>query len=677
MLLPTRMKRVEIIVPKRNFEDTMLYLREQNSIELLDVKEMIKGYGGGVVPTPISDRLYRLTTLESKINSIITALRISGTRTKPVPVEPRVSDQHLEEVEKRVSELEQQVTALTNEAQSLQTLISYAERQLALSIEEIVKIENVNTPEGRTKLEGIVAGIFQTLKPPELKLSTPLEGVVEEKAVEDAIVKDISDKVAGLLAAKRDRAEITATITTSLGLKLKAISKKKHLHYDAGSRIETARARLKEINGKLSQINREDVGYLLVEREVIGAERALEQGKGYCGKTESTCMIEGWMPSSKVGKIKRDLSSICDGEVIVKDWAGKNAPTQLENPKGPIMSIFEKLTIGFGVPKSDEVDPTVLWLITYPLFFGLMFGDVGNGVVVIIASSIIYFYKRRGLTIPDDAFGGLGGVFSMVIQGSPLLILSGCASLVVGFLYGTVFGNVTWFRMITGLPGPLWFEPFENIRLMLRLSITIGVIHIISGMVLKIIDEAHVRDYRDLIAGPGVWLWFYAAFGITLLQYGLRFPNYLFNPANLTSIFVRMGVPLIAMIVLNVWTEGPMGMMHAFENLLSSLSHTISYVRILAMKLIEDVFFHLFLGVLVFFTAWGSIAGAAIGWILFAALVTVLIMILETAFVFMQSLRLHWVEWFLKFYEGSGTAFKPYGIIRRYTQVSTGAVGVS
>jgi V/A-type H+-transporting ATPase subunit I len=301
-----------------------------------------------------------------------------------------------------------------------------------------------------------------------------------------------------------------------------------------------------------------------------------------------------------------------------------------------------------------------------------MFGDVGNGIVVIVASSIIYLYKRRGLAIPDDAFGGLGGVFSMVIQGSPLLILSGCASLVVGFLYGTVFGNVEWFKMLTGLPGPLWFEPFTNIRLMLRLSITIGVIHIISGMVLKIVDEAHVRQFRELIAGPGVWLWFYAAFGITLLQYGLRFPNYLFNPHSLPDIFVRMGLPLIAMLALNLWAEGPMGLMHAFENLLASLSHTISYVRILAMKLIEDVFFHLFLGVLVFFLAWGSIAGAAIGYILFAALVTVLIMILETAFVFMQSLRLHWVEWFLKFFEGSGTAFKPYGIIRRYTKLTTG-----
>ena len=90
------------------------------------------------------------------------------------------------------------------------------------------------------------------------------------------------------------------------------------------------------------------------------------------------------------------------------------------------------------------------------------------------------------------------------------------------------------------------------------------------------------------------------------------------------------------------------------------------------MKLIEDVFYRLFLGVLVFFVAWGSIAGNVIGYALFAALSIVLIFILETAFVFMQSLRLHWVEWFLKFYSGSGTAFKPYGADRVYTRVRTG-----
>ena len=671
MLLPTKMRRVEIIVPKRKFDDVMLYLRELGIIELLDVKEMIKGYGEGVSPTAVSDRLYRLTTLESKINSVIVALGLlSLPAAKPTTVDARMSDEQIVGSERRISEIEQKVTSLTNEAEALKSLINYAERQLKLSIEEIAKIENVNSPEGRNKLEEIVNGIFQTLKPSELKFAEPLSQLIEQKGLEDAVVSDITDNVAKLLSAKRSESAIADAVTQTLGLKMKAMVRSKRLTYEATSRIEEAKKRLSELNHDLDEIKRTDGQYLLVQRETVGAERAFEQAKGLCGKTESTCMIEGWMPTTKVAPITAQLKKTCEEEVIIRSWASKNGPTSLHNPKS--VAIFQKLTVGFGIPKSDEVDPTVLWLITYPLFFGFMFGDVGNGIVVMIISSIMYMYKRRGLVIPDTAYGGMGGVFSMVIQGSGLLIFSGASAFVVGFLYGTVFGNLEWFRILTGLPGPLWFEPFDNIRLMLRLSITIGVIHIISGLVLDIFNKAYVKEYRELISGPLVWLWFYGAFGITLLQYGLRFPNYLFNPANSVDIFMRIGIPLIAMLALKAWAEGPMGLMHAFESLLASLSHTISYVRILAMKLIEDVFYHLFNGVLVFFTAWATLAGDVIGYTLFGALTVVLIFILETAFVFMQSLRLHWVEWFLKFYAGSGTEFKPYTADRTYTRVRTG-----
>ncbi len=672
MLLPARMRRVEIIVPQRNFEDAMLYLREQNAIELLDVKEMIKGYGGGVRPAPVSERLYRLTTLESKISSLVSTLTLDSLPPTPVPVELRISDEKTVEVEKKAAEIEQQVTSTTNEAQALESLITYAEQQLKLSIEDIAKIENVSSPEGRHRLEEIVASIFQTLKPSEIEVAGPLGDLIQAKALEDAVVKDITDNVARIMRGKRDEGAVADAITQTLGLKLKAALRSKRLAYEATSRIEEAKKRLSQLREKLAEISRVEGEYLLVQREVIAAERAFEQAKGFCGKTESTYMIEGWMPSSKVSRIRSELKEICADEVIMKDWSSTHAPTSLQNPKLPTLSIFEKLTVGFGIPKSDEVDPTVLWLVTYPIFFGFMFGDVGNGLVVMLISSLIYLYKKRGLVIQDTAFGGLGGVFNMVVQGSPLLILSGGSAFIVGFLYGTVFGNPEWFELITGLHGPLWFEPFENIRLMLRLSITIGVIHILSGLLLNVFNQVYAKEYRELISGPVVWIWFYGAFGITLLQYGLRFPNYLFDPRSATDIFLRMGVPLIAMMALKLWAEGGMGLMHAFESMLASLSHTISYVRILAMKLIDDVFLRLFLGVLAFFTAWGNLMGSAIGWVLFAALTTILILILETAFVFMQSLRLHWVEWFLKFYTGSGTAFKPYGIERTYTKVQTG-----
>lgn len=126
MLLPTKMRRVEITVPQRKFEDVMLYLRELSIIELLDVKEMIKGYGEGVSPVAVSDRLYRLTTLESKLNTVIAALGIiSLPRSKPLTVEARMSDEHIAESERKITEIEQKVTSTLNEAEALESLINY------------------------------------------------------------------------------------------------------------------------------------------------------------------------------------------------------------------------------------------------------------------------------------------------------------------------------------------------------------------------------------------------------------------------------------------------------------------------------------------------------------------------------------------------------------------------
>ena len=81
------------------------------------------------------------------------------------------------------------------------------------------------------------------------------------------------------------------------------------------------------------------------------------------------------------------------------------------------------------------------------------------------------------------------------------------------------------------------------------------------------------------------------------------------------------------------------------------------------MKMIHDVFSILFLGIL-------ASVPIYLGVPIFSVLTLVMIIILEAAFVFLQDLRLHWVEWFLKFYSGSGVAFRPFGMQRTFTKVS-------
>ena len=82
MLLPAKMRRVEIIVHKDYYELVMRHLREARILELIDVKDMLKGYGGSVSPCPTSDRLYRLVTIGSKIISLSNNLQVSSSASR-------------------------------------------------------------------------------------------------------------------------------------------------------------------------------------------------------------------------------------------------------------------------------------------------------------------------------------------------------------------------------------------------------------------------------------------------------------------------------------------------------------------------------------------------------------------------------------------------------------------
>jgi V/A-type H+-transporting ATPase subunit I len=291
-----------------------------------------------------------------------------------------------------------------------------------------------------------------------------------------------------------------------------------------------------------------------------------------------------------------------------------------------------------------------------------MFGDVGHGLIIAVLSAGLLYAKRKGTRYKEQSFGGLGGLFNMILDGSGLLVLGGIAATVCGFLYGTVMGSEEWFRELTGFQQPLWFNPFMYPMTLLKISIIIGIIHVSSGLALDMVNKARNGDYRDLVAGPGLWLWFYLTLAYLVLTYGFSVISYVLS--NIPLMLLLLGVPSGLMLIAKMKIEGPFeGIGRWMESMLASISHTISYIRIMAMKMIHDVFSLLFLGVLVSVPVY-------VGVPIFAVLTLVMIVILEAAFVFLQDLRLHWVEWFLKFYSGSGVPFRPFGIQRTFTRVS-------
>lgn len=658
MLLPAVIHRIQLIVHKRYYDDVLRFLRENKTVQLLDVKEIIKGYDAAVTSTSSSERVYRLATLSSKTNQLVSVLQVDQGLKQRIEVRPEISDSELEQFEREVAEIDGQATKINAQLQSIEQLSKYAEEGLEASVREIVKIHDVGTPEGRHELEEVMERIFPAIKPTELDEVGELAALLKTKAVEDAIKKALTDEIADLLKRKdKPETAIRNELSKVLGLKLRSEMRHRRVTAELETQIQETKKLRSELKDELAKIAREKGPRLLVLSELVNAERVLEEAKSYTGRTSSTYVIEGYVPQDQLAAVERGILQITYNRCVFRSWVSQSAPTRLQNPR--IASLFEKLTVGFATPKSDEVDPSILWLITYPLFFGLMFGDIAHGALVVIISAIMYVAAKRGFRFKI-------ALLNMVLDGAPLLIMGGFAAMVVGFLYGSVFGSEEWFEQLTGIHGPPWFSPWQDPIQLLKVSMYVAVFHVSSGLMLSIINKVRHHDYWGALAGPGIWLVFYVDFGYLVLSKGFGFVTFVFQ--NTATAMLYLAPPVVVMLLLYVKRYGKGdGVIHWIEALFASLSHTISYARILAMKMIHDGFSILFLGIL----NTSSIVLAVGTGAVFALLTIVVILGLETLFVFMQALRLHWVEWFLKFYAGGGVSFKPFGIDRNYTVLST------
>ncbi len=163
-----------------------------------------------------------------------------------------------------------------------------------------------------------------------------------------------------------------------------------------------------------------------------------------------------------------------------------------------------------------------------------------------------------------------------------------------------------------------------------------GVAHYLSGLGISAYNKIRNHEYRHAFLGPISWIWFYSMFiyaAVLVVTSGFKFSVLLANPLILVLVFVPLG--------LMGYGEGGLHVMEAF---IGAGSNTLSYLRIWALNLADFAVKFAFAS----FGIGGIIAGNA------------LVMILEGLIVFVQTLRLHWVEWFSKFYEGTGHAFAPY-----------------
>ena len=360
-------------------------------------------------------------------------------------------------------------------------------------------------------------------------------------------------------------------------------------------------------------------------------------------------IICGWMTQSNARAFRKDLKEDEDTFCFVEDDHNNvlsKPPTKLNNPG--LFKPFEMFIQMYGLPAYDEIDPTILMGLTYSFLFGFMFGDVGQGLCLLIGGFLLYRAKKMNL--------------------AAIISCCGFFSTIFGFLFGSVFG-------FEDIIDSVWLRPKEammqlpfigNLNTVFVVAIALGMGIVLMTMVLNVINSLHTHDAEKAffdtngIAG----MVFYGALTVTVFLYmsGHSLPAtmvlVMMFLLPLLVIFFKEPLTALAEKKAEVMPKQKgmffvQGFFEMFEVLLSYFSNTLSFVRVGAFAVSHAAMMEVVL----------MLAGAEAGtpnWFVII-LGNLFVCGMEGLIVGIQVLRLEYYELFSRFYRGTGRAFKPYG----------------
>jgi len=391
-------------------------------------------------------------------------------------------------------------------------------------------------------------------------------------------------------------------------------------------------------------------------------------------KTDLTYLFSGWLPADKRSAVNQALQSATDGRCYI-EWHDpqtggdpeipKQIPVQMRNPRA--LSPFQSLVENYGIPSYGSVDPTPVVAVFYLIMFGLMFGDVGHGLVVLLIG-LYGMARNRKKDRKTMLF--------------PLITWCGAAAILAGAMFGSYFGMEL-------LP-PLWFDyhavvtgnnPEGSVRSImdiLVITIYFGITVIGTGLILNWINRIRNRDWVGLIWENGGLLvgWLYAA-GTYCAFYYVGHDYRQLPPGKL--LMLLLGIPVFLMgakpivehirhgkehpeepvqkiSILNMLMEWVVELLEIFSGY---LSNTLSFMRVAGLGIAHVSLMVAFFQIAEMaakggrFTVWSYL-------ILLAG--NVLVIGLEGLSAGIQSLRLNYYEFFSKYFNGNGKAYSPISL---------------
>ena len=656
MLKPTKMTRVVIAGSKDLMEPTIAIFHRMNVLHITDFSEENENFKIGRPlknASKLSEHLLALRTISSQLG-VKEKEQASKVSFKELPVQ----------MDEKITELQKNISTRFDELRSIEFKIKEKE-DLVDSVKPFFGLPLAMETYSNYETVRVFTGFIDAdLEPKLFKITNNYElftGEYEKRKIFALFVpKVLSEEVQKLLQEERSYVELKVPeLKGNPPVLLDEITKE----------ISILKEKHAAIKSELENIKKEYSEFIIAADEYLSIETQKAEAPLRFATSPNAFIIDGWVPSRTFDEMEKKLQENLGGKVYLtkleEQVKEEETPIELENPS--LAKPFELLINTFATPKYREIDPSILIFITFPLFYALMLGDVGYGIIVM---ALAYVIKQKFKT---------GGLNALAL----ILFISGVLSTIFGVIYGEFFGfpifNVEvkghLEQGMLGMAGPaiaglhLPIHRFENVQMLLLLCLALGILHILLGLVIGFRNIAIEHDIKHAVYAKGSWMLILIG-GVAVIAKLM--------PALMSKSPIQTGDPVMAGgvgfaligIILLIKGEGFISVME----IPTLLSNVLSYSRILAIGL-SSAGIALAVNTMsmeIFIKPHGVLLGGGIGMALAGVLILfighIINLLLGILGPGLHSLRLQYVEFFTKFYEGGGTKYAPFGHNRKYTE---------
>ena len=516
----------------------------------------------------------------------------------------------------------------------------------------------------RTKNEALRASLA-----PWLAVDAPLDstdgvlsllfGTVGATVTDDAL-RALSDSLSGLLTwqqASSDKMLRYLLIACHKSVKEQALSALRELGFSTVSfrgLCGTAEENDKKLEAALAALESERRG---IERRVerFGGNRETlleasdraaillrrEEAKSRLVETDKVFLLEGWLPADCCTALEKALEPFtCAVET--------REPTEDEYPQVPVQLRNNKLTRPlnmvtemYSLPAYGTLDPNPLMAPFFILFYGIMMADMGYGILMMIASVIIgKKYRPKGTS---------GELFS-------LLGLCGLSTFIVGAMTGGFFGDFLTQLVAIVSPGtvfalPKLFDPLDDLTMILIGSMALGVVQIITGMAISLIEKCRRKKFLDAFFEEITWWIVFLGIALAVLKKGTA------------VLYLGCALVLLGPIVQGKGWGKLTGVFGSIYNHVTGyFGDILSYTRLMALMLAGSVIAQVF-------NMLAAMPGNVIAFLIISMLGNAMNFGLNLLGCYVHDLRLQCLEFFNKFYVDGGKPFRPMTLDTEYVDL--------